>query len=254
MPPDSSATPSSTDQSQSPERLTQAASGIVDQAGRTAERQASLGMDKAGDTLEQVARAVRDSGSQIRDQQPQIADAAEFAAQRVEGVATYLRDHDAREIVAEAERIARRQPALVIGGGLVLGLLAGRLLRSGAEPGSGQTNGAGWTGDSGSYQGTAGWSGGSSSDVRSGNGYGARTGSISTGAAGTSSPSTAYGTGYGGSYETSSTGTPESTAENLAATDAATLTGDTAGGSGTTRRGSTGSTTRRRTSRSTGEA
>ena len=91
---------------------------------------------------------------QLRSEQPQIADFADTAAERVEQLSTYLREHDAREIVDRAEQFARRQPALVVGGGLLAGLLVGRMLRSGSSAGSGQQFGQ--TGSPGN----TGWSGG----------------------------------------------------------------------------------------------
>ena len=194
---------------QSPERLTQAASGVLDQAGRTAETQASRTMDKAGEALDQVARAVRDSGNQLRQERPEIAGIADTAAEKVEQVSAYLREHDAREVFSEAERFARRQPALVVGGGLALGLVIGRLLRSGAEPQQGQ-------GSQGYDQGQGGMRGymsGGSADATGQSGwYG--------GTNGGSTPGNGYGTGYGTAYD-AGTGGLGDTADNLAATDAA---------------------------------
>jgi ElaB/YqjD/DUF883 family membrane-anchored ribosome-binding protein len=226
---------------QSPERLQQAAGDIAEKAGRTAERQASMTMNRVGDTLDDVARAVRDSGGQLREQRPEIANVADTAAQRVEGVASYLREHDAREVIDQAEQFARRQPALVIGAGLLLGLAAGRLLRSGAEPMSSGTGSAGWTGSTG-YGGTTGYSGST--------GY---TGSSST-ASGVTTPGSGYGTGYGASYDTDVLGVPDSTATNLVETDVAAGTEDPSSATGTTGTGtgSTRSKSGRRRSGSTG--
>jgi len=215
---------------QSPERLQQAAGDIADKAGRTAERQASMTMNRVGDTLDDLARAVRDSGGQLREQRPEIANVADTAAERVEGVASYLREHDARDVIDQAEQFARRQPALVIGGGLLLGLLAGRLLRSGAEPMSSSRGSAGWTGSTGyggsTEYGAAGYGGST--------GY---TGTSST-ASGVTTPASGYGTGYGASYDTDVLGVPDSAATNLAETDLAAGTEDFSSATG----GSTGST------------
>jgi ElaB/YqjD/DUF883 family membrane-anchored ribosome-binding protein len=201
--------------SQGPERLQQAASGIIDQAGRTAETQASRTMDRAGDALQEVARVVRDSGNQLREQRPEIAGLADTAAERVEQVSSYLREHDAREIMTEAERFARRQPALVVGGGLALGLLIGRVLRSGSEQGS-----MGQSSQFASGHGQSGWYGGTSGSGTPGNGYG---------------------TGYGTSYDRGTGGLAD-TAGNLAATDAAAGSTDYSGGVGSTSYGGSGST------------
>jgi ElaB/YqjD/DUF883 family membrane-anchored ribosome-binding protein len=122
------------------EQLQEAASGLIDQAARTAEAQASTTMTKVGDTLDTVAAAIRDASVGMRETQPQIAGLADTAALRVEDAAAYLREHGPNDAIQNAQRIARQQPALVIGGGLALGLVLGRLLRSGAaavQPSSG---------------------------------------------------------------------------------------------------------------------
>ncbi|HEY7589505.1 MAG TPA: hypothetical protein VH723_00795 [Candidatus Limnocylindrales bacterium] len=113
------------------DRLKAAASGLAEQAGRTAEAQASTAMTKAGEALDQVAQAVRDAGSQMREQRPEIAGIADTAATRVEETARYLREHDARELMDQVQDFSRRQPLAVVGGSLVLGLLIGRFLGSG---------------------------------------------------------------------------------------------------------------------------
>jgi len=169
----------------SPARLQEAASDIAESAGQAAQTQASAAMQRAGDTLEQVATAVRDTGNQLRGDQPQIAGIADTAAQRIDQLATYIRERDAAAMIDDAERFARRQPAIVIGGGLALGLIVGRLLRSGAEP---MDAGAGWR------SGTA----GRSSAWNGNGGSGSRTGWTGTGRAGSSStPGTGYGTSFG---------------------------------------------------------
>jgi ElaB/YqjD/DUF883 family membrane-anchored ribosome-binding protein len=141
-----------------------------------------MAMDRAGEALEQVAQAIRDTGNQLRQERPEIAGIADTGAQRVDQLSMYLRQHDARALIDDAEQFARRQPAVVIGGGLALGLLVGRLLRSGAEPMTG--SGQGWqSGDTGSGKSATAWTG--------------------TGTAGASStPGTGYGTSYGTDYGT----------------------------------------------------
>jgi ElaB/YqjD/DUF883 family membrane-anchored ribosome-binding protein len=129
-------------------RIQEAASGLIDQAGSTAEAQASRTMTQAGDTLQQIARAIREAGKGIRDEQPQVAGFADTAADQVERSATYLRNHDATEVLNAASDFARRQPAVVVGGGLLVGLALGRFLRTASESaadefGSGMTSGYG---------------------------------------------------------------------------------------------------------------
>jgi hypothetical protein len=120
------------------EQLKHAVTGLADQATRTAEARASTTMTKAGEALHEVAGAIRRAGDDLRADQPEVAGFVDTAATTVEDAASYLREHDAGEAVAGIQDFARNQPALVIGGGLALGLLLGRFLRSGAAAADGR--------------------------------------------------------------------------------------------------------------------
>jgi hypothetical protein len=91
-------------------------------------------MTQVGDTLEQLAQAVRGAGDNLRSEQPQLAGFVDTAAQQVDRAASYLRDHDAGEVIGGVQDFARRQPAVVVGAGLALGLLVGRALKSANVP------------------------------------------------------------------------------------------------------------------------
>jgi hypothetical protein len=173
------------------EPIARTASQLADEAGRTAEQQASRGMDRAAETLDQVVQAVRQATDQLREQQPQVASFADMAVQQVEKSSQYLRQHEPREIVSGIESWARRQPALALGGSLALGLLAGRFLRSSTPPG-GSSGGArfadGYGYGSSGYGDGSRYGGGYGGDA---SGYGAGTGTL--GAAGLGATGTAYG-------------------------------------------------------------
>ena len=115
------------------QELQEAATGLMEQAARTADAQASTTMTRVGETLETLATHIREAGQELRADQPQVAGLIDTAAERVDGAAAYLRDRDASEALQNLQRIARSQPALVIGAGLAAGLIAGRILRGGAE-------------------------------------------------------------------------------------------------------------------------
>ncbi len=119
------------------------ARGIKDQAieqGRTSLRHArdraasSLGASK-GRVAEQigaVASAFRQTGEQLRagEQGQRIAGLTDALARQAERAADYIRRADGPMLQHDLERFARRQPALVLGGAFVAGLIGARFLRS----------------------------------------------------------------------------------------------------------------------------
>jgi ElaB/YqjD/DUF883 family membrane-anchored ribosome-binding protein len=130
----------------SPVRLQEAAGSVADSASQAAQQQASRAMSRAGDTLYGVAQALRDAGNQMRQERPEVANLADAGAERIDQLSNYVREHDVRSVVDDAEQLARRQPAVVIAGGLALGLIVGRVLRSGAEPQPQQSTTRDWSG------------------------------------------------------------------------------------------------------------
>jgi hypothetical protein len=124
------------------DRIQDAASDLVDQAGRTADAHASRTMTQAGDTLHHVADAVRGAGSDLRGERPEFANVATTVADQVDRAASYLQQHDASEAMDAATDFARRQPVLVVGGALLAGLALGRFLRSAADSQAGLHNGS----------------------------------------------------------------------------------------------------------------
>jgi hypothetical protein len=93
----------------------------------------SLGESKGqlADQLGTIADALRRTTEHLRSEdQERIAGLTETVARQVDQVATYLRNKDARAMRADLENLARRQPAIVLGGALVLGLIGARFLKS----------------------------------------------------------------------------------------------------------------------------
>lgn len=122
---------------ESVKRVQDAASGLVEQARNAAETRVSGQVSAASDSLQHAALAIRQSGQSLREQdQTQVATLADTAAEQVERVAGYLQGRDARQLMGDVEDMARREPVLFVGGGLALGLLAARLLKS-SSSGSG---------------------------------------------------------------------------------------------------------------------
>lgn len=135
-----------------------AASGAVDTVRESAQGLLSKAKDVAGDAYEKasetaaskldekkgtltsgltgVAESLRQVGSSLRDaEEPNpVTDMTvrygDKLAGGIEAVSEYFERKDLREIVADTERFARRNPAIFIGGAFALGLLAARFLKS----------------------------------------------------------------------------------------------------------------------------
>src|SRR5919107_1940586 len=111
---------------------------VVDQAKNTFQQarnraSSSLGESKGqfADQFGTMADALRRTTEHLRSEdQQRIAGITDTVARQVEQVAGYLRNKDARAMRQDLENLARRQPALMIGGALVLGLIGARFFKS----------------------------------------------------------------------------------------------------------------------------
>ena len=115
---------------------------IAEQAQQTAEAHVSTQKDQAANALHSVAEAVRQSSGQLRREQPQLASLATQAAERVDRASEYIRGHDVRDFVREAEQFARREPLIFLGGAFAVGFLAARFLKASSPEQGGAAAGA----------------------------------------------------------------------------------------------------------------
>jgi hypothetical protein len=107
---------------------------VVGQVQETAKSQISSQKDRAAEGLNSMAQALRQTGQQLRDQDnAPVAQFTEKAAEQVEKISSFLGERDVTDIVTEVERFARRQPALFLAGGLAVGLIGARFLRSSGQ-------------------------------------------------------------------------------------------------------------------------
>jgi hypothetical protein len=130
----------------------------------------SLGESKGqfADQIGAMAEALRRTTEHLRSEdQTRIAGLTETLARQVDQVATYLRTKDAAAMRQDLENIARRQPAIAIGGALVLGLIGARFLKSSERRNQGEGSGERGYGREGRYGGQSGYG---SSRSRSGDG------------------------------------------------------------------------------------
>ncbi|MCA9420106.1 MAG: hypothetical protein KC592_03745 [Nitrospira sp.] len=84
--------------------------------------------------LSNIAEAVRQTGQHLRDQQKDgIAQYAERAADQMDRLIRYVDSRDVSELLSEAEIFARRHPEAFLGGAFMMGLVAGRFIKSSKE-------------------------------------------------------------------------------------------------------------------------
>lgn len=112
---------------QAKEQAGQAAERAAEQAQSQAERQ----KDRASGALGGVAQALRATGQQLREQdQGFIAPYTDQAAETVEQFQHYLSGRNVNQLLSDLEDVARREPALFVGGAFAAGLLGARFLKS----------------------------------------------------------------------------------------------------------------------------
>ena len=95
----------------------------VDDRSTMAGQQAS----SAAETLRQTAAQMRQEGD---PQKARMASYADQGADRLERVGSYLTDADADELLGRVEQVARQQPWLIAGAGLLVGIAAARVLKA----------------------------------------------------------------------------------------------------------------------------
>jgi hypothetical protein len=93
--------------------------------------------EKAVSTLGSFTDALMHTGDQLRQSGEGVFGGyAESIADRVDHVATYLRENDIDDLTAEVESFARKQPVLFIGGAFVIGIAIARFLKSSQSGGT----------------------------------------------------------------------------------------------------------------------
>jgi hypothetical protein len=108
------------------EQLKESLVGQVDQVRDRAES----AKEQAAERIRRVATQLRQMSETLHEDDNIAASVAERASRSIEGVAQYVSKTDAQGFVRDTEQLARRQPALFFGGAFLLGLAAGRFLKS----------------------------------------------------------------------------------------------------------------------------
>jgi len=107
------------------------AQNVAGQAKEQARTQIDQRSTQAGEQVATQADSFRKVSETLREQgQDKPAQLAEQAADRIEGLGSYLKNADADKILSDVEDYARKQPVAVIAGGLALGFFASRFLKA----------------------------------------------------------------------------------------------------------------------------
>jgi hypothetical protein len=95
----------------------------------------STGLMTVADNIRQLGSNL--SGAQANDPLTRFAaDYSETAAQKLRSAADYFNTHDVETMYRDVEGIARRNPAVFVGGAFAIGFLAARFLKSSSPRGN----------------------------------------------------------------------------------------------------------------------
>jgi hypothetical protein len=102
-----------------------------DRASSTVKQQMDTRSTQAGEQMQKVAEAMRQSSNQLREQAVETpAKVNDAVAEKVEQLSTYLTNANADTMLSDLENVARRRPWLVAGAATVLGFAFSRFLKA----------------------------------------------------------------------------------------------------------------------------
>lgn len=106
------------------------ASQAQQKAGEQVRSSLDKGRSRAVDTLQEVARTLRNANDGSDNPTGQYMGKA---GDQVDRFASFLQNTDPKQMLTQTEAFARRQPALFLGGAFALGVIAARFLKSGSK-------------------------------------------------------------------------------------------------------------------------
>lgn len=107
------------------------AGGLLDRTRELVKTQLGTQKDNAVAGLNDVAQALLLSSNHLQEQgQGGVAHYADTAAEKITSLSGYLRQREVEDVLSEVQDFARQKPALFLGGTILLGLAAGRFLKS----------------------------------------------------------------------------------------------------------------------------
>jgi hypothetical protein len=113
-------------------RAREAAIERVEQARDRAREGIDRGKQEMADRIRRLGSALHSASDNLREEDSAIARYGDMASETIERAANYVGSADLKTAVRDVESFARREPALFFGGAFLLGLAAGRFLKSSA--------------------------------------------------------------------------------------------------------------------------
>jgi ElaB/YqjD/DUF883 family membrane-anchored ribosome-binding protein len=114
------------------DRLRSGRERIASQAGDKARGLVSQGLERASETLANVARMVGDTAPGIDERLGEdYGDYARRAAGTIENVANAIAEKDPDELIDDTRNFVRNSPGVALAGAAVVGFVVARLLKSG---------------------------------------------------------------------------------------------------------------------------
>lgn len=111
-------------------KLGSAATEAASKVKESAEKMVSDKKETVADRVGAYGSAIHDSAKSLEQQDPNIAWLTHRAAEKLEGVANYVRDRDFTGLRDDAADLARRHPTAFFGGMCVAGLVLGSVIRA----------------------------------------------------------------------------------------------------------------------------
>ena len=104
--------------------------------GRKTEDLVDRSKDVGADAVAGAARTAEKLADTVADQSPAIAEYVRTAGQKIDRLASDLREKSVGDLLGQAATYARSQPMIVIAGAAIVGFALSRLIKAGAVAGA----------------------------------------------------------------------------------------------------------------------
>lgn len=111
-------------------KIKDATASTTAQAKEEAKRFVSETKHTTAKRIDDYGSAIHDSAKSLEEKDPNLAWFTHRAADRLQGIADYMRTHDFSELRHDAEDLARRHPAIFFGGMFLAGVVLGNVVKA----------------------------------------------------------------------------------------------------------------------------